>query len=141
MSHSDRGVFIHDYGIMSQNRIIPYKPELKDLARELRKNMTHAEVLLWQEIRRKGLGVQFHRQVPMLDYIVDFYCHELLLAIEADGGVHKHPEISIHDLERQKKIESYGVYFLRFDNKEIKQDISSVPQEIESCIKLNTSDN
>ena len=103
--------------------------------------MTHAEVLLWQKIRRKSLGFQFHRQVPILEYIVDFYCHELLLAIEVDGGVHKHPEVSVKDLERQKQIESYGVDFLRFDNKEIKQDISSVLQEIDNWIKFNTIDN
>ena len=126
---------------MSQNRIIPYNPELKKLARELRKNMTHAEVLLWQKIRKKSLGFQFHRQVPMLEYIVDFYCHELLLVIEVDGGVHKHPEVSINDLERQKQIESYGIHFLRFDNKEIKHDISSVLESIDNWIKLNAMDN
>jgi very-short-patch-repair endonuclease len=126
---------------MSQNRIIPYKPELKDLARELRKNMTHSEVLLWQQIRRKSLGYQFHRQVPMLKYIVDFYCHELLLAIEVDGEFHKYPDVSTNDLERQEKIETYGVNFLRFDNKEIKQDINSVLEDIDNWIKLNTIDN
>ncbi|WP_445664295.1 endonuclease domain-containing protein [Fodinibius sp. AD559] len=93
----------YNFGIMPQNRIIPYNPELKELARELRKSMTHGEVLLWQRIRRKSLDYQFHRQIPLLEYIVDFYCHELLLAIEVDGRVHKHPELSINDLERQKK--------------------------------------
>ncbi|NGP88686.1 endonuclease domain-containing protein [Aliifodinibius halophilus] len=123
---------------MSKNKIIPYNPELKKLARNLRKNMTHAEVLLWQRIRRKRLGYQFHRQVPILEFIVDFYCHELMLAIEVDGGVHQHPQASTEDLERQQKIESYDIHFLRFDNKEIKQDIDSVVQIIENWIKLNT---
>lgn len=123
---------------MSKNEIIPYNPDLKELARDLRKNMTHAEVLLWQKVRRKSLGYQFHRQVPMLEYIIDFYCHELKLAIEVDGGLHDHPEVSVNDLERQKQIESYGVHFLRFDNKEIKRDIDSVFQVIENWIKLNT---
>lgn len=123
---------------MSKNEIIPYNPDLKELARDLRKNMTHAEVLLWQKVRRKSLGYQFHRQVPMLEYIIDFYCHELKLAIEVDGGLHDHPEVSVNDLERQKQIESYGVHFLRFDNKEIKRDVDSVFQVIENWIKLNT---
>lgn len=100
--------------------------------------MTHAEVLLWQKIRRKSLGYQFHRQVPMLEFVVDFYCHELKLAIEVDGGLHDHPEVSVNDLERQKQIESYDIHFLRFDNKEIKRDIDSVLQEIENWIKLST---
>ena len=72
-----------------RNKIIPYNPKLKLLARELRKNSTLSEVLLWQNIKQRGYGVQFHRQVPMLDYIVDFYCHEIGLAIEIDGSSHE----------------------------------------------------
>lgn len=59
------------------NKIHPYNPKLKELARKLRKNMTLGEVLLWQEIRDEKLGYQFHRQTPILNYIVDFFCHEL----------------------------------------------------------------
>lgn len=100
------------------------------LARNLRGNLTYAEVLLWKKIRKKSLGHQFHRQVPMLKYIVDFCCHELMLAIEVDGKVHEHPEVSVSDLDRQQELETYGVQFLRFDNIEIKQDIDSVVQVI-----------
>lgn len=84
------------------------------------------------------MGYQFHRQVPILKYIVDFYCHKLMLAIEVDGRVHDHPDVSVSDLDRQQEIASYGVHFLRFDNKKIKQDINSVLQEIEDWIQLNT---
>ncbi len=59
-----------------KNKIIPYQPYLKELARKLRKNSTLSEVLLWQKIKQRAYEVQYHRQVPMLDYIVDFYCHE-----------------------------------------------------------------
>ncbi len=107
---------------------------MKKLARSLRQNMTFAEVLLWQRIRKKQLEVQFHRQVPMLNYIVDFYCHEIKLVIEVDGGVHDHPEVSIGDWKRQNQIESYGVHVLRFENKEIKQDIESVLENIRHVI-------
>lgn len=100
--------------------------------------MPHAEVLLWNKIRRKNLGYQFHRQVPLDNYIVDFYCHELMLAIEVDGDIHDHPEVSVSDLNRQKQIESYGVSFLRFKNDEIKQNICQVIQIIEDWIELNT---
>jgi very-short-patch-repair endonuclease len=120
---------------MSRNDIIPYRQDLKKLARNLRKNMTHAEVLLWQHIRKKQLGVKFHRQVPMLDYIIDFYCHELKLAIEVDGGVHDHPEVSVKDLERQEQIEAYDVLIIRFENKEIKKDIEQVLENIRYAIK------
>ena len=71
-----------------KNKIITYNPKLKEYARQLRNNSTLSEVLLWQKIKNKALGVQFHRQVPLKEYIVDFYCHELMLAIEIDGDSH-----------------------------------------------------
>ena len=52
--------------------IIPYNPKLREFARYLRNNSTLSEVLLWKEIKNKALGVEFKRQVPILDYIVDF---------------------------------------------------------------------
>jgi very-short-patch-repair endonuclease len=128
---------VRTIGIMTRNKIIPYDPKLKALARTLRKNMTHAEVLLWNKIRRKSLGYQFHRQVPLNKYIVDFYCHELMLVIELDGKYHDYLEVNINDYKRQKKVESFGVQFLRFENKEVKKDVDSVVQVIEDWIKIN----
>lgn len=71
-----------------RNKIIPYNSKLKELARELRKNSTPAEIVFWKMVKGKSLGLEFHRQVPMLNYIVDFYCHEIGLAIELDGTIH-----------------------------------------------------
>lgn len=103
----------------------------------LRKNMTSAEIDLWDKLRKKQLGYKFHRQTPLVNFVVDFYCPELKLAIEVDGGLHNHPEVSVNDQERQQKIESYGVRFLRFENNEVKKDINSVLQIIENWIRLN----
>jgi very-short-patch-repair endonuclease len=62
--------------------------------------------LLWQEIKNKRLlGYQFHRQIPMLDYIVDFYCNELMLAIEIDGSSHESNKAQQYDQHRQKRLE------------------------------------
>ncbi len=85
------------------NKIIPYNQELKVLARQLRKNSPLPEVLIWKNIKQKLLGVQFHRQVPMLNYIVDFYCHEIRLAIEIDGSSHDFNYFN--DANRQDKLE------------------------------------
>lgn len=93
------------------NKIHPYNPKLKELARELRKNMTLGEVLFWQEIRDEKLGYQFHRQIPILNYIVDFFCHELQLGIEVDGSSHDHSKTSEEDLERQTELEELGIFF------------------------------
>jgi len=112
-----------------KNKIIPYRKDLKEKARELRNHSTLAEILLWQQIKnRQLLGYQFHCQVPMLNYIVDFYCHELLLAIEVDGNTHEY-KVS-YDKMRQREIEAYGINFLRFDDKEVKQNIKWVLNEI-----------
>ena len=93
------------------NKIIPYNPKLKALARQLRKNSTLTEVLLWQKIKQRGYGVQFHRQVPLLEYIVDFYCHELLLVIEVDGDSHDIKDEK--DAKRQKELEARGITFFK----------------------------
>lgn len=116
-----------------KNKIIPYNPKLKELARKLRNNSTLSEVLLWKNIKGKSLGVEFHRQVPILEYIVDFYCHELRLAIEIDGEIHEHQYLE--DAQRQGEIEKYGVTFLRFQNIDIKYNMFSVLLIIEEKIK------
>jgi len=114
------------------NKIIPYNKHLKLRARELRKNQTPSEAILWNKIRKKQLGVEFHRQVPLLNFIVDFYCHEIGLAIEIDGSSHDYN--FLEDSERQGKIESYGVSFLRFSNDEVFENIEIVIFEIQKVI-------
>lgn len=64
--------------------------------------MTFTEVLIWQKIRRNVYKYKFHRQVPILNYIIDFYSHELMRGIEIDGSTHDHPRTSQKDLSRQK---------------------------------------
>jgi len=100
-----------------RNKIIPYNPNLKELARELRKNSTPAEIVFWKMVKGKALGVEFHRQVPMLNYIVDFYCHEIGLAVELDGSIHDNA--FFEDAKRQGELEQQGVTFLRFSNEEV----------------------
>lgn len=113
-----------------RNRIIPYRKDLKMKARRLRKESTSSEVFLWLEIKNRALGVQFHRQVPMLDFIVDFYCHEIMLAIEIDGKSHNSAKAAAYDAYRQKRLEREGVTFLRFDDLEVKCEMSYVVNEI-----------
>ncbi len=105
------------------NKIIPYKSSLKKFSGKLRRESTLSEVLLWQQIKSKSLGVEFHRQVAIDKYIVDFYCHELMLAIEIDGSSHVDDK---KDLERQNRLESLGVYFIRFNDIVVKKNMDSV---------------
>ena len=117
-----------------KNKIIPYKPYLKDYARALRKNSTLSEIILWKKLKNRSFGVQFHRQVPMLDYIVDFYCHELQLAIEVDGNSHEHKYFE--DLYHENRLEKYGVRFIRFTDLDIKKNMFSVELALKEKIEL-----
>ncbi len=83
-------------------------------------------------------GFDFHRQKPLLDYIVDFYCSELLLAIEIDGSSHNNKEE--YDNKRQARLEKEGVAFIRFDDGAIKNDLYRVLREIEDWIDKNAKD-
>ena len=122
-----------------KREIIPYNPKLKQLARKLRSNMTTSEILLWQELKKKQLlEHDFDRQRPIDNYIVDFYCKDLKLAIEIDGESHSYEGAYERDKIRQEKLESLGVRFLRFDDLEVKKNLFDVVNVIYDWIKTNS---
>lgn len=118
-----------------RNKILPYNPNLKELAKQLRKQGILSEVLLWKKIKNKSLGVEFHRQVPIDNYIVDFYCHELLLAIEVDGNSHLNSDTQINDVLRQEILEKLGVNFIRYNDLDVKKNINDVIRCLEIKIE------
>ena len=103
----------------------------KSLARELRKNQTAAEELLWRLLRnRRALGFKFRRQHQFGDYIADFYCHEANLVIECDGSAHESNEGWHHDQERDAYMISQGLRVLRFSNDRVLNHTAGVINEI-----------
>jgi very-short-patch-repair endonuclease len=115
--------------------IIPYNPLLKELAKKLRSNMTYSEVVLWNELKNgKMLAYDFDRQRPILEYIVDFYCKDLMLALEIDGLSHDAEIEVVKDKERQIQLESAGVHFLRFNALQVVRDITNIRRAIEGWI-------
>lgn len=115
-----------------RREIIPYNPVLKALAKKLRQNLTFSEVKLWQELRNgQVLGYDFDRQKPIGNYIVDFYCKDLQLALEVDGITHSDERIAVKDKNRQAALEALGISFLRFDALLIINKVGSVIREIE----------
>ncbi|QEC79114.1 endonuclease domain-containing protein [Mucilaginibacter ginsenosidivorax] len=117
------------------SKIIPYNPKLKALARKLRKDMTFGEVLLWNELKNnKVLGFDFDRQRCIDNFIVDFYCKDLMLAIEIDGMSHNYEEAFIKDELRQQKLEGFGIVFIRFSESEMKNDMLNTIRTIENAI-------
>ena len=103
-------------------------------ASELRKNMTHAEMLPWEYLRQKPLGYKFRRQHPLGPFIADFYCHALKLVIEVDGSIHQLKDIKNWDKERQQMLEQEGLRFLRFTNGEVEKKLETVINNIEQYI-------
>jgi very-short-patch-repair endonuclease len=120
---------------MANRKIIPYNPALKALARKLRKTMTEGELLLWNELKNdKLLGFDFDRQCFIDEYIVDFYCRDLMLAIEIDGMSHNNEDAFTKDETRQQKLEGFGIKFLRFTETEMKNDMFNVLRTIETTV-------
>jgi very-short-patch-repair endonuclease len=117
---------------MKRNKLIYYNSDLKEKARFLRNSSTFSEILLWLKIKGKALGYEFHRQVPINEYIVDFYCHELRLAIEIDGSSHDNKYE--YDLVRQRSLERVGVRFIRFEDVDIKRNMNDVLRALEIVI-------
>ena len=119
-------------------QILPYNPKLKKLAQRLRRNMTYGEIRLWKYLRSKQMvRYRFIRQKPINEYIVDFFCPELLLAIEIDGSSHDEKRFE-KDTNRQEALESLGVTVIRFNEKEVLMNIEDVLFSIEAWVLQNT---
>lgn len=109
----------------------PYNKYLKLPSRDLRNNMTDAEQMLWQRLRRKQiLGLQFYRQKPLLNFIVDFYCSAANLVIECDGGQHYTEDGLEADQARDEALSELGLVVLRFSNRQIVTEIDAVVEQI-----------
>ncbi|MDZ7337192.1 MAG: restriction endonuclease subunit S [candidate division KSB1 bacterium] len=111
-------------------------PRLLAFARALRRNAPDAENLLWRLLRNRALaGLKFRRQHPIPPYIVDFYCHELQLVIEIDGGHHDSPRVRRHDEKRTAFLEGKGLRLLRFWDNEVLRETEAVLQAIYEAIE------
>ena len=120
---------------MARRKIIPYNPKLKELARQLRNNSTKAEIILWQKLKRKQLhGYDFHRQKPIDNYILDFFCHELMLGIEVDGYSHQLVEVFKKDKIKESLMLELGISLLRFSDEQVLKDMDNVLRAIDDYI-------
>jgi very-short-patch-repair endonuclease len=111
--------------------MLKYNPQLKTRARSLRTNLTDAEQRLWSRLRRKQIaGVQFYRQKPVGNYIVDFYAPTARLVVESDGSHHFELTQLRHDKRRNQYLEQLGLKILRFDDRQVLTETDSVVEEI-----------
>ena len=109
-------------------------PEKLERARALRRELTSAEKMLWQELRGDKLGVHFRRQQIIAGFIVDFYCHSASLVIEIDGGIHDETSQKENDMEREKILNEMGLRIVRFRNDEVEKELVQVLVKIRELI-------
>lgn len=95
-------------------------------AKTLRGDMTAAEMNLWIYLRKGVNGFKIRRQHPIGIYIADFYFHKAKLIVEVDGSIHNNEEVKKNDEERQKELERWGYFVIRFTNKQVMQK----PEEV-----------
>ncbi|MCK6584429.1 MAG: DUF559 domain-containing protein [Anaerolineales bacterium] len=103
-------------------------------AKELRREMTPAEKILWEELRANKQGVHFRRQQVIQGFIVDFYCHKAALVIEVDGDVHDLQKEE--DERREKVLSALGLRVVRFGNDEVIRGLYAVVGKIKGFINL-----
>ncbi|MBD3281773.1 DUF559 domain-containing protein [Candidatus Uhrbacteria bacterium] len=108
-----------------------------DLRREMRKQSTPAEKILWEYLRnRKLVGFRFMRQFGVLNYIVDFYCPKLRLAVELDGKHHHEERIVTIDEHRTEALKRLNITVIRFDNNEVLENLDSVICHTQETLEL-----
>lgn len=107
----------------------------KEFARTLRKTQTDTESKVWSVLRnRQCLGLKFRRQHVIEGFVADFYCDELKLVVEVDGGIHNKQKE--YDVIRQQMLEEKGIKVLRLRNEEIEKDINTIIKRINKLYPL-----
>ncbi len=117
-------------------RIRGTTPNVETAARRLREDLTPAEKVLWQALKKRQLNnLKFRNQHPVGHFILDFYCPTHKLVIEVDGSIHDR-QVE-YDNDRSKQLEAYGYHIIRFRNDEILNNLDFVLQCIrETCDRL-----
>ena len=104
-------------------------------ARQLRRDMTAAETVLWKHLRGSGAGFRFRRQHPIGPYVLDFYSYELNLCIELDGDVHEEAMADVHDTIRTEYLNKRGITVLRYSNDVVFKDDEGILRSIANYSK------
>ena len=122
--------------------VIKYNRRLKDKARRLRTQMTDSERALWERLRHKQVqSVQFYRQKPIGNYIVDFYAPKAQLVVEVDGSQHMESQQVARDLQRDAFLASQGLRVLRFHDLQVLKEIEGVMEAIFAAVSESLEGN
>ena len=114
--------------------LIKKNNDLLNIAKMLRRNMTRQEKHLWYDFLQH-YPMKFYKQRIIDNFIVDFYCHQARLVIEIDGSQHYTTDGRIHDAARTEILEKYGLFVLRFSNKDVDENFKNVCHMIDNTVK------
>ena len=121
--------------------MLKYSANLKDKARPLRRNLTDSEKTLWSRLRGKQvLGIQFDRQKPIGEHIVDFFAPRAKWVVEVDGSQHLGADHAQKDRRRDRYLASLGLKVLRLNSREVLKESHAVIEAIYRALigQLNT---
>ena len=110
--------------------------EIFQIAERLRRDMTDTEKIIWDRVCKNQLGVQIRRQHPIWKFIADFYCHEVKLIIEIDGGIHLRSENKEYDISRDIILKEFKIEILRLNNDEVINEPDLVIEKIKRTIEI-----
>ncbi len=117
------------------------KPIIFERAKAMRENMTPAEKTVWELLKSNNLlGLRFKPQHPIDIFIADFYCHQLKLVIEIDGGIHKSVDQKEYDIGREAELDHWGIKVIRFTNEEVETNIIHVKNEIQRICTIRRTE-
>ena len=124
---------------MEKKLFLGANAKIFEFAKQLRYNMTPAEVFLWEKLNGNPFNIKFRRQHPLGNYIADFYSHKHKLVIELDGSIHQLPEVQLIDQQKQTFLETEGLKVLRFTNEQVFKNSEKVLEEIYNYTNSNSS--
>lgn len=123
---------------MEKKLFLGANAKIFEFAKQLRYNMTPAEIFLWEKLNGNPFNIKFRRQHPLGNYIADFYSHKHKLVIELDGSIHHLPEVQLNDQQKQAFLESERLKVLRFTNQQVFKHPEKVLETIYNYINTNT---
>lgn len=114
--------------------IINNKIELKSIRKKLRRSLTPAESILWNYLKNSQIGTKFRRQHSFGNFVFDFYCPKIKLAIELDGTTHNLENVFTRDKQKDKYGLEYGIKVLHIRSQDVIRNLEGVLGEIKKYL-------
>lgn len=119
---------------MDESNKLPFNPALQELTQYLRDFSSNAEIVLWNRIKDKQLGVDFAWQHPIDDFVFTFFCEEKKLAIEIESDAHTHPDAYFSSVQKQEALKEYDIRVIQLREEDIVKAVEKAVEAIEKAL-------